>query len=174
MELLVLKCQEGDVAAFDELVSKWQERLWRHAWRLTGNEDAAWDTLQDTLLGISKSIRKLEEPAAFPAWAYRIVSNKCRDWIRKECRRRNAHKSYEEQFQSGPDEPGPTVRSDDLQEALAQLSGSDRALLAMKYTEGFDVADIAEVLGIPGGTVKSRLYYARKRLRTIMEGDDNG
>jgi RNA polymerase sigma factor (sigma-70 family) len=87
-ELLVLRCQEGSVAAFDELVGRWQERLWRHAWRLTGDENAAWDALQEAWIGISWALGRLEDAAAFPAWAYQIVSNKSRDWVRREQRRR--------------------------------------------------------------------------------------
>ena len=73
-ELLVLRCQEGDVAAFEQLVERWQERLWRHAWRLTGDENAAWDALQEAWIGISRGLRRLAEPAAFPGWAYQRLS----------------------------------------------------------------------------------------------------
>ncbi|MGO9112495.1 MAG: RNA polymerase sigma factor [Thermoguttaceae bacterium] len=77
-ELLVLRCQEGDTEAFELLVARWQQRLWRHAWRLTGNESAAWDVLQEAWIGISRGINRLVDAAAFPAWAYQIISNKCR------------------------------------------------------------------------------------------------
>ena len=78
-ELLVLRCQEGDTEAFELLVGRWQGRLWRHAWRLTGDENAAWDALQEAWIGISRGLVRLADAVAFPAWAYRIVSNKCRD-----------------------------------------------------------------------------------------------
>jgi RNA polymerase sigma-70 factor, ECF subfamily len=87
-ELLVLRCQEGDAEAFEALVGRWQRRLWRYAWRLTGDESAAWDALQEAWIGISRGIGRLADAAAFPAWAYRIVSNKCRDSIRRDLRRR--------------------------------------------------------------------------------------
>ena len=93
-ELLVLRCQEGDIAAFEQLVERWQERLWRHAWRLTGDENAAWDALQETWIGISRGLGRLVEPAAFPGWAYQIVSHKCRDWLRRQRRHREIDELY--------------------------------------------------------------------------------
>ena len=77
-ELLVLRCQEGDAEAFELLVGRWQRQLWRHAWRLTGDEGTAWDVVQETWIGISRGIARLADASAFPAWAYQIVSNKCR------------------------------------------------------------------------------------------------
>jgi RNA polymerase sigma-70 factor (ECF subfamily) len=169
-ELLVLRSQEGDVAAFDELVDRWQERLWRHAWRLLGNEDAAWDALQEAWIGISRGIRRLEDPAAFPAWAYRITSNKCRDRIRRERRRREAVAAYAEHVrQADADASHVDDRCADLKEALTRLPGRDRAILSLRYEEGFDTAAIAAILRVPEGTVKSRLHYARKRLRNFLE-----
>ena len=169
-ELLVLRCQEGSVAAFDELVGRWQERLWRHAWRLTGDQDAAWDVLQEAWMGISRGIGRLEDAAAFPAWAYQIVSNKSRDWIRREHRRRRAAEAYSDQMQqAGQVTSNVRQQSLSLKEALAQLPGRDRAILFLRYEEGFGTDEIAAILHIPAGTVKSRLHYARQRLRKYLE-----
>ena len=85
-ELLVIRAQEGAVDALSELVGRWQDRLWRLAWRLTDDEQAAWDVLQEAWIVISRRIGWLSDPAAFPAWAYRITSNKSRDWIRRRQR----------------------------------------------------------------------------------------
>lgn len=173
-ELLVLRCQEGDPEAFDELVGRWQERLWRHAWRLTGDEQAAWDALQEAWMGIVRGIRGLQDAASFPAWAYRVVSNKCRDSIRRARRRRKADEAYTENVQREEQEAYDAhERCADLREALGRLAGHDRAILSLRYEEGFDTAEIAEILGTPAGTVKSRLHYARKRLRAMMEGIGN-
>lgn len=169
-ELLVLRCQEGDAAAFDELIGRWQERLWRHAWRLTGHRDAAWDALQETWISVSRDIRRLKDAAAFPAWAYRITSSRCHDWIRKECRRHRADEAYAEQADRGEQEHRRAdQQSSNLIEALSRLSGRDRAILALRYEEEFGVTEIADILQIPPGTVKSRLHYARERLRTFLE-----
>ena len=174
-ELLVLRCQEGDAAAFDELVGRWQERLWRHAWRLVGSENAAWDVIQETWIAISQDIRRLVDVAAFRGWVYRIASNKCRDWIRRQRRRRQTDEAYAEQLREETDADSDAQdRVACLREALARVPGRDRAILSLRYEEGFDTAEIAEILRIPPGTVKSRLYYARKRLRHYLEDTNDG
>ena len=171
-ELLVLGCQEGDEHAFAELVARWQQRLWRHACRLTENEEAAYDVLQEAWIAIGTGLPRLQDHMAFPAWAYRVVTNKSRDWLRREQRRRKGHALYAETLQATTDIAPVTTHEFHVtvREALGHLSGPDRALLALKYEEGFDTAGIAEVLGIPEGTVRSRLHYARNRLRALMEG----
>ncbi len=83
-ELLVLRCQDGDGGAMDELVRRWHGRLLRHAWHLTRREDAASDVTQDAWVGIVRGIRRLSDPAMFRVWAYRIVTHKCADWMRCE------------------------------------------------------------------------------------------
>jgi RNA polymerase sigma-70 factor (ECF subfamily) len=169
-ELLVLRSQEGDAGAFEALVGRWQERLWRHAWRLAGNESVAWDMLQETWIGISRGLGRLADPAAFPAWAYRIISHKCHDWDRRESRRRKAARGYLEHLQQ--QEPQAAVAENEfatLKDALESLCGPDRALLSLRYEERFHTAEIALILGVPEGTVKSRLFYARKRLRKFLE-----
>ncbi len=169
-ELLVLSCQEGDTDAFASLVDRWQQRLWRHAWRLTGSEDAAWDALQEAWIGIARDVGRLEDAAAFPAWAYRITGNKCRDWIRRQQRRRRADEAYSDRQRKAEDESQALrQRCDSVKEALELLSGADRAILSLRYLDGFDTAQIAEIMDVPPGTVKSRLFYARQRLRDLME-----
>jgi RNA polymerase sigma-70 factor (ECF subfamily) len=173
-ELLVLRSQEGDASAFEQLVGRWQERLWRHAWRLVGDENAAWDVLQEAWIGISRDLHRLEDAAAFPAWAYRITSNKCRDRIRRERRRRKAVEAYSEQVRHAEDHASNAEEQcAALKEALARLPGRDRAILSLRYEEEFDTAEIAAILRIPEGTVKSRLHYARKRLRELLEQTDD-
>lgn len=169
-ELLVLKSQEGDWEAFEQLVGRWQERLWRHAWRLLGQEDMAWDVLQEAWIGISRNLRRLDDAGAFAGWAYQIVSHKCRDRIRQERRRRKLIEGYWERLERREDESAQLDRQcAGVREALGQLSGPDRAILALRYEEGFDTAGIAAILGVPEGTVKSRLFHARQRLRALWE-----
>jgi RNA polymerase sigma-70 factor (ECF subfamily) len=170
-ELLVLRCREGDAGAFEALIDRWQERLWRHAWRLTGREDVAWDAIQETWITISRDIRRLQDAAAFSAWAYRITSNRCHDWLRKECRQRRTIEAYAEQVHPCEAETHADRQdSTDVQVALSQLSGPDRAILSLRYEQGFAVSEIADILQIPPGTVKSRLHYARERLRHCLTG----
>lgn len=174
-QLLVLRSREGDAAALDALLGRWQERLWRHALRLTGDDDAAWDILQDACLAIGRDIERLEDEAAFPAWAYRIVSNKCRDWLRRRIRRRQWEEIFAADSQRRHEERHELQSQiTDLREALGRLAGPDRALLALRYDEEFSTRQIAEILRLPEGTVKSRLFTARERLRKMMEDKTNG
>ena len=169
-ELLVIWAQEGAVEALSELVERWQERLWRLAWRLTDDEQAAWDVLQEAWIVISRRIGRLGDPSAFPAWAYRITSNKSRDWIRRRQRMRRADEVYGQRWREAENGGNPTDRQyADLREALADLPGRDRAILSFRYEDNFSTSEIAEILGIPPGTVKSRLHHARQRLRRFLE-----
>ena len=174
-ELLVVRSQEGDPEAFANLVRKWQEPLWRYARRITADEDAAWDTLQETWIAVAKGIRNLEDAAAFPAWAYRITSNKARDWIRRESRRRKVHLDYAEEHEDfsvqTPQEP---EGKSSLGEILNGLPRQVQLILQLRYEQEFNTRAIAEILSIPEGTVKSRLYHARAQLRKLLKEENNG
>ena len=173
-ELLVIRAQEGAVEALSELIDRWQDRLWRLAWRLTDDEQAAWDVLQEAWIVISRRIGRLADTSAFPAWAYRITSNKSRDWIRRRQRMRRADEAYGTRWIEAESGNGHAERQcADLREALDSLSGRDRAILSFRYEDNFSTAEIAEILGIPPGTVKSRLHHARLRLRRFLEEDDD-
>jgi len=168
-ELLVLRCQEGGREAFDLLVRRWQRRLWRYARRLTGSNDAAWDVTQETWIAILRQIRKLSDAAWFAAWAHRIVRNKCADYCRRAGRHRNLADALAER-QSTNDVP-PQEGLSNVAEALRRLPPDSQELLTLKYGADLNIIEIALVLGIPAGTVKSRLYHAREQLRQTLEGD---
>ena len=166
-ELLVLRCREGSREALQQLAGRWQERLWRHARRLTGHPDVAWDVLQEAWISIAGSLVRLDDPAGFGRWAYTIVSRRAADW-----HRRNGD-AHPERLDDGPepaappDEGRPVVEA--VRGALGRLPGDQRAILALRYVDGFDVATVASVLGVPEGTAKSRLHTAREHLREIIE-----
>ena len=171
-ELLVMRCQAGDRKSFDLLVRRWQRRLWRYARSLTDNNAAAWDVVQETWITILRQIRKLNDPAWFAAWAYRIVRNKCADQYRQAYRRRILVQTLAERQRASDNPsregPGPAVT-----QALRRLPPERRELLTLRYGEDLNIVEIAVVLGIPAGTVKSRLHHARKQLRQILEGDES-
>ncbi len=175
-ELLVLACREGNREAFEALARRWQPRLWRHARRLTGREDAAWDVVQEAWLTMARGLARLDDPAAFPRWAYTIVSRRAADWQRLCRRDEDVTGSGLDQAElvdpgaASPTRPNSAVEL--LRRALCALPGERRALLSLHYLEGFGVAEIAEILGVPAGTVKSRLYHARHQLRDIIERMD--
>ncbi|MHC4429530.1 MAG: RNA polymerase sigma factor [Planctomycetota bacterium] len=171
-ELLVVRCQQGGKEAFDLLMRRWQRPLWRYARRLTGSNDAAWDVMQETWITILRQIRRLSDPAWFAAWAYRIVRNKCADHCRRATRRR--HLAEVLAGRQGADSDPPRESPDDaVAEAMRRLPPEKQELLTLRYGGDLNVVEIAVVLGIPTGTVKSRLHHAREQLRRILEGAES-
>ncbi len=161
-ELCVLACQGGEARSFDRLIRRWQKPLWLHARRVTGRDDLAWDALQEAWLAIVRGLRRLGDPARFEAWAHGIVRNKSVDLVRGDVRRKDALKEAAER---NTQRTAPSIDTESLRGALARLKTVHREVLALFYRDGFGVAEIASFLGIPTGTVKSRLHHARQQLK---------
>ncbi len=174
-ELLVLKCQQGSKDAFEELVERWQKRLWHYAFQVTGSESAAWDVVQEAWFAIIKGLSKLQDAAAFPSWAFRILNNKCADWLRKQHIQSRLNKELIKQAENEPEQKqNNSEESESLRAAIAKLPPDARALLTLRYREGFDIGQIAVILGIEEGTVKSRLHRTLEKLRQVMGQKQNG
>ncbi len=168
-ELLVLRSREGSRTAIEQLLTRWQPRLWRQALRLTGRDDAAWDVLQETLMSITRSIRKLDDPARFRRWAYTILTRRANDWRRRRARAVPTAELHEDEIAHDDRRCDASANVSMVREALARLPGDRQALFALHYQEGFEIWEMAEILSIPEGTVKSRLFHARHQLREIIE-----
>jgi RNA polymerase sigma-70 factor (ECF subfamily) len=168
-EMLVLAAQAGQVEAFERLAVRWHPRLLRHARRLTGDAEGAREAVQEAWLAVARGLRRLDDPARFASWVFRIVGRRCFDWIAGRSRERRRAADLDE---AAGAPAGPGADPDDIvrvREALRRLAPEPRALLALFYAEGLSIAEIAGTLGIPAGTVKSRLYHARERLRAVLE-----
>ena len=163
-EILVMDCQSGSVKALEILVSRWQKRLWHYAYNLTGDTEAAWDITQDSWLGIIKGLRKLHDPANFKAWAYRITTNKSIDWIRKSKAVKQISIEELQDHQHEEEEKDTGVK-----ELMVKLDVRKQVVLSLYYFEQLSVPEISVALKIPQGTVKSRLYKARKELRRLWQ-----
>ncbi|WP_169977582.1 RNA polymerase sigma factor [Tautonia rosea] len=174
---LVLAAQGGEVDAFEALARRWHRRLIAHAYRRTAHLEGAAEAAQEAWLAIIRGLPRLNDPSRFPGWAYRIVDHKAVDWLR----RRRRQRSLDDRLQAHPEviDPNPQTRTpeaeeppdavDQLRHALNDLPSDQRLLLALSYTDGRSVRDIAELLRIPEGTVKSRLFHARQHLKRLME-----
>ena len=116
---------------------------------------------------------RLDDPARFRPWAYRIVSNKCADWTRRRVVQRSITQNLQREVAStqanGPDETDSANELARLRDALAKLPEQQRAALSLYYLEGMSVSDVARVLCVARGTVKSQLYNARGRLKKALE-----
>ena len=170
-ELLVLRAQGGQEDAMGLLVRCWQERLLRHAKRLTGRDDAGRDVLQEAWLQIARGLPGLEDPASFGPWAYKIVTRRCAKWVQREQRRRQVEREAAAQLGSNADAQAAVSTADDadaVRVALRRLPAEQQAILELRYVEDFGIAQIAEALDLPPGTVKSRLFHARQQLRDLI------
>lgn len=172
-EYLVVAAQGGDRKAFAELVRRWQRRLTTHAWRLVGDEEAARDAVQAAWLDIAQGLARLRDEAAFPAWAYRIVTRRCAREVQCQRLRR-------ELARAALAEPPPLIVIPDetatdearrLHRAISDLPPVQRAAIALHHFEDLGVAEIAVALDVPAGTIKTRLMHARRALRAALEGD---
>ena len=166
---LVLRAQAGEEDPLRLLVERWNVRLRRHALRLTDDPEGAAEVMQEAWLAIVRGLRRLEDPACFRRWAYKIVSRRSADWVRS----RQANRSRTEPLIEDPVATQHETTKDDLQsrlrESMRSLPQQDRVILGMRYVDAIPILEIAEVLGIPAGTVKSRLHYARARLKNALE-----
>ena len=169
IELQVLRAQDGFLDALAELVDEFQLRLVRHARYLTGNREGAEEAVQEAWLAMVKQIKTLDDPARFPQWAYRIVTFKSVDWVRKAKKDRKSTREVMEMTLCSEGESSPEKEEvQSLRRALQKLNSERRALLALHYLEGQSVSELAEIFAIPKGTVKSRLYHARQELKQIL------
>lgn len=160
-QLLVMDAQDGDASAMEKLVGRWQKRLWRHAYRLTNNIQAAWDVTQQSWLGIIKGLNRLEDPANFKSWVYRITTNKAADW----CKKNNAvHQVDCEHLESIECKENKDM---DIKELLGKLDIRKRIVISLYYFEQLSISEISQALKIPAGTVKSRLAAARNELKEM-------
>ncbi|MGD2132233.1 MAG: RNA polymerase sigma factor [Maricaulaceae bacterium] len=167
-EMLVLLAAGGQARALERLASRWRPRHYAHARRLLGAPDQAADAVQDAWVSILRSIGRLRDPSRFPAWSYAIVTRRCRDIQRRAVRTKAG--ALEDDIEAAP--VGDPDSTHDLRRGLEALPPDQRAAIALFYRDGFTVTEIAEALAVPAGTVKTRLFHARRALRRHFEGDE--
>jgi len=177
-EYLAASARTGDRVAFGQLARRWQPKLYAHACRLMGDAELARDVVQEGWGDIAKGLSRLDDAAVFPAWAYRIITRRAADSIRRTQRDRRLTQGFV--AEPKPEDNGAAAieaHADrtPLTKAMASLPPEQSAAIALFYLEDFSVAEIAAALSVPMGTVKTRLMHARRKLRTALEGGmENG
>jgi len=166
---LVGRAQRGDRDAFDALVGASVNRLYSVAYRVLRSEAAAEDAVQDAMLRAWRDLRALREPGRFDAWLYQLLLNACRDEMRRQRRRPVAVLSAAIEPVDEHDGVGNVDRRDQLERAFRALSADHRLVLVLYHVQGLRAAEIAELLGIPEGTVTSRLHYGTRALRGALD-----
>lgn len=167
--LLVLRCQAGDALAFEELVLLYQPRLRYFLHAMVRDDYDVEDQLQEIWLDVYRGIVRLANPASFAAWIYRIARNRAFGSLRK---RGPALASLNDMDVPITDEEDNRFAAEDAQylhAALDALAPEHREVLLLRFIEEMSYDDIACVTGCPVGTVRSRLHYAKRALRGILE-----
>jgi len=168
-QLLVFRCRRGHKPAFEELVNIWEKRLLYYIRRLIEDEQQAWQVLQETWLEVLKSIKRLKDPARFPAWLYSIARHKAIDVIRAEYRQATRNEKLKNEDHGDDNELRVFDNAEQVHYGLSRIAVHHREVLTLFFLEDLSLTDIAEVLSIPLGTTKSRLHYAKQALKTILE-----
>jgi RNA polymerase sigma-70 factor (ECF subfamily) len=168
---LVVLAQGGSREAFDRLTRRWTPRLVRYTARTVGHPQLAGDIVQETWMGAIRGLRKLTDPAQFPAWIYGIARRKCVDVIRVNQRQRRlslgARAELDAPVASDPGD-STTGSAEDLAAAISQLKPQQQEVVRLFYREDLGVEEIGRVLAVPVGTVKSRLHHARESLKKLL------
>lgn len=173
-EFLVLRCQDGEIAAIETLYKRWQPRLLSHAQIVCGNRDAAEDIVQNAWIAMLKSFGQLRDPAQFKYWAYRTVSNKCIDYGRQRTRGKNLQSilTQENEHHNQGNTQEHLDEHQKIEALFRQLPDEQREVMALHYLRGFDLNEITNILDVPVGTIKSRLFYARRAFHSLLEESD--
>lgn len=169
-EILVIRCKRGDKKAFEELISTWERRIFYYIRRLVSDEQDAWDLLQETWMKVLRGIGKLRDPQRLSVWLYRIARNTVVSHLRHEIHREKLTDDTDYHEISGVNNDIQTFEDAEIvHRGLDMISLAHREVLTLHFLEDMMVEEIAEVLEMPSGTVKSRLYYAKHALKKVLE-----
>jgi RNA polymerase sigma factor (sigma-70 family) len=168
-ELLVIRCQLGEPVAFEELVARWHLALWRYIRRSVGDDGVAEELTQDAWLRIFRGLPALREPSRVAPWIFSIARRSVLDRFRRTYK--DAVLVPEEADSISDPEPPEDSWEETamLHAAIAELPPADRETVALFYVRELELSEVAEILQIPLGTVKSRLHRARRALRKNLE-----
>jgi len=180
---LVKRCQAGDPSGFDDLITRYRGKVFTMIYGMVQNEQDAWDLAQEGFLKAWKSIHRFKGESSFYTWLYRIMTNVTIDSLR----RKGIHgdTEFDDRIATADVEPGSRTTPSTvplphqklehreirlrIDEAIAKLSPEHRAVIVMKEIEDLQYNEIAEILGCSLGTVMSRLFYARKKLQSLLK-----
>jgi RNA polymerase sigma-70 factor (ECF subfamily) len=182
---LIAASLKGDASAFGDLVRRHQDRLFHTVYRLVDNAEDALDVVQEAFLSAYQSLDSFKGDSLFFTWLYRIVVNTAISMKRRrrvvlsiDAARIGSDPQIDPADMSEANRPEHALdqaeQSRRVQKALTKLSPEHRAVLVMKDMEGQKYEDMADVLGVPIGTIRSRLHRARLELRAILEQDEEG
>ncbi|MGH2452709.1 MAG: sigma-70 family RNA polymerase sigma factor, partial [bacterium] len=168
---LIARSQRGDLEAFDRLLATHEDRIYHAAYRITGNADDARDAAQETFLKAFRALSRYRHESAFSTWLHRIAVNAALDLVRR--RPQIPPVSLDDvALPASSGNPEPEAERSELQrrvhQAVGRLAPDHRVIIVLRDLQGLAYEEIAEVLRIPVGTVRSRLSRARDALRVLL------
>lgn len=171
-ELLAIRCRRGDRAALEELVRTFEGRLLYFVRRLVRDEADAWDVLQKTWVRVLRGVAALDDPRSLVPWLYRVARNTALTHARSRGRPPEPLDEHPDPPADDPaDGPDGFDDAERVHRALLTLSLPHREVLTLFFLEDLSVEAVAAVIGVPPGTVKSRLHYAKLALRKAVGGE---
>ncbi|HTK45701.1 MAG TPA: RNA polymerase sigma factor [Patescibacteria group bacterium] len=168
---LVIAAQHGDRVAFIDLARARLDRLFAIARRILRDVDRAEDALQDALVIAWRDLPDLRDPDRFDYWLQRVLTNMCIEHARRDRRRFANLEVLSIDGHIARDELAGVVDRDVVDRAFHRLTPDERAVLVLRYYLGYEPADIAEALGVSGGTIRSRLHHAHRAMRAAIDAD---
>lgn len=176
-EWIAVRCQLGERAAFDELIQRWHGPIWQYVRRLSDDDDVAQDIVQDIWLRVLRGIGGLRDPAKLRAWLFGIAHRTWIDTLRKKYAVVVADLDEVDQHELSDPTAADELEHElvAMEQELSRLPAVEREALTLFYLRELSLHEIAQALDIPIGTVKSRLYRARRMIRRelIGKGDDS-
>ena len=170
--LLISRARGGDREAFGALVEQYRDNVYRLAYRMCGNAYDADEAAQEAFVAAWRALPNFRGDAKFSTWLYRLTTNAAIDVMRREKRHQTVGDGEMVDVADDADSPQETVERTEQQEAvqkaLSTLSEEYREVLLLRYMEELDYAEIAEVLQLPSGTVKSRINRAKAALKAAL------
>ena len=169
---LVVAAQRGDQAAFVDLVRSRGDRLFGIAHRILRDIERAEDALQDALVIAWRDLPDLRDPDRFDPWVHRLLTNVCIAEARRERRRVANLRVLPAEDPAAPDVFLTLSDRDQLDRAFRRLTPDERAVLVLRHYVGYEPTEIADMLGISPGTIRSRLHHAHRAMRAALDADD--
>ena len=174
-EVAILAYQAGHPGGLEELVRRWQKRIFAYVAMTIGDDEAAWDISQQVWLGIVDGVARRRRIACFAAWAYGIAHNCCVNYFREKGRLREIEQDETpagwQPDAAGPGISEPTLTAEDaafVRACIASLPVAQREAISLFYLDQLSTDEMARVLGVSTGTVRSRLHYGRQRLKDML------
>lgn len=169
---VVERAQRGDREAYEALIRSSVDRLYAVACRIIGDVDRADDAVQQALVLMWRDLPALRDPGRFDGWAYRLVVRACLADLRRTRRVQIRGLVPDEVIAAAGDDHRTTELRDQLTRALGTLTAEHRTVIVLHHYVGLPVAEIADIVGQPAGTVASRIHYATRALRAAIEAGD--